>query len=446
MVATAVAALVLSIGVMANVARCDNRLIQQEESHRLGLVRAWFAQVQLDRARNHVERAVLEGDRLTVLTSAGLVQQFNALTGAVLWTAAIGNENHPSLGPACSDKHVALVNGSTLYVLDRADGRPVLIRRIGGAPGAAPALTDKYVFVPLASGRIEGYPLQGKILTPWYYQSQGRTMVAPLATPQSVVWTTDQGLLYVGSSDPPKMRFRLETGSEIVAPPAYLKPFVYVASTSGEVFAMQEMTGARRWKYATGFPITRAAAPVGKRVFVTSQEPALHCIEAETGNALWQAPHMSEFAAASKDRVYGVDDLGALVVLDGAKGTQLGRFAADHVINTLVNDQTDRIYLISDEGVIECLHEKGAKEPFYHNPKAAEPETPADGEKPAPAAAPAEKPKAKPKPKATDAADEEPPADKPNPPADADKPAKPAEKTDAFGVEDSGNPFGDSAK
>jgi outer membrane protein assembly factor BamB len=381
---------------------------------------------------------VLEGDQLTVLTSAGVVQEIDAQTGETVWTAAIGNENYPSLGPTCSEQYVALVNGSTLYVLDRKDGRPVLIRQVGGAPGAAPALATKYVYVPLIRGRVEGYPLDAKNkLTPWYYQSQGRTMVAPLATPQSVVWTTESGYLYVGRSDDPKVRFRLETGSEILASPAYLKPFVYVAAASGELFAMNEMTGARRWKYATGFPVTRAAAPVGTRVFVTSEEPALHCIDAATGNMLWEAPRVAQFSAASKERVYGVDDFGALVVLDGAKGTLLGRLVTDHAINTLVNDQTDRIYLVSDDGVIECLHELGATEPLQHNPKPAEEKSPEAGEKQVPAttAPPAAPPKAP-----VDSSEEATPfEDQPNKPeAPADKePEKPAGD---FGVED--NPFG----
>lgn len=439
---TALAAIIVSLVALGNVARSEGRLISQEEAHRLGLTRAWFAQVRLDRARNHIERAVLSGDRLTVLTSAGVVQEFNAVTGETLWTAPIGNESYPSLGPTGSEKYIALVNGSTLYVLDRTDGRPVIIRRVGGAPGAAPALAPNYVFVPLVNGRIEGYPLGETVLMPWYYQSHGRTMVSPLATPESVVWTTDSGYLYVGNSEQPRMRFRLETGSEIVAPPAYLKPYVYVASTSGEVFAMQELSGVRRWKYATGFPITRAAAPVGERVFVTSDEPALHCIDAASGNALWETPRVTQFASASKQRVYGVDDLGALVVLDGAKGTLLGRMASDHAIQALVNDQTDRLYLVSDDGIVECLRETDAKVPLYHNPKKEEPKKPEAGQKQPPkATAPAEKPnpKSKPSEEAAPPAEQPEQAEKPEQPekpAGTEKPAKPGE----FGVDD--NPFG----
>src|ERR1044071_9750200 len=124
------AAFALAVVVLASEARCEHRLIGQDEAAQLGLTRAWFTQVRLNAAYTHVERAVLEGDRLTVLTSAGVVQELDALTGSTYWTAPIGNENYPSLGPAGNEKYVAILNGSTLYVLDRKDGKPAIIRSI----------------------------------------------------------------------------------------------------------------------------------------------------------------------------------------------------------------------------------------------------------------------------------------------------------------------------
>src|SRR4051812_16904124 len=148
-----VAAVALSLFVLAGEARCEHRLISQDEAAHLGLTRAWFTQVRLNAAFTHVERAVLEGDRVTVLTNAGLMQELDALTGKTFWIAPIGNENFPSLGPAGNEKYVAILNGSTLYVLDRKDGKPAIIRPVGSAPGAAPALSNDYVFIPLVSGR-----------------------------------------------------------------------------------------------------------------------------------------------------------------------------------------------------------------------------------------------------------------------------------------------------
>jgi outer membrane protein assembly factor BamB len=430
-IALAVIAIVLaSSTLLAAGASLTHRMIGQEEATRLGLTRAWFTQARVDAGRNHVERAILTGNRLTVLTSAGIVQEIDALTGRTYWVAPIGKENYPSLGPTGNDKFIAIVNGSTLYVLDRADGKPVLVRSVGGAPGAAPALAEQYVFVPLVSGRVEAYPIEGKKLTPWYYQSYGRAMVPPLVTPQSIVWTTDAGYLYVGNSNEPSMRFRLETGSDIVAQPGYRKPYVYLASMNGNLFAMNESTGTRLWKYSTGFPIMRAPAAVGDRVFITSAEPALHCVDALTGNGVWEAPHVVQFAAISKDRVYGVDDLEAFVVLNAANGSTIARIASDQPIHSLVNDQTDRVYLVSDDGMVECLHEIALTQPIRHVPKVLESK---EKEKVAPSgksAVPAAKPtggteKAQPKAKPAVPMDEE------------DK--KPAKKGEAA-TDD--NPFG----
>jgi len=350
-------------------------LSAQQEARQLGLVRAWFAQVRIDPSRHHVERAVLVGDRLTVLTSGGIVHEFHALTGETMWVAPLGKSKYPNLGPAASDRFVAVLNGSTLYVLDRADGRPVLVRSINGVPGAAPALSRNHVFVPLLNGRIEAYALHEQKRTPWYYQSHGRATVPPLVTPHSFVWTTDSGYVYVGHLDELGVRYRLETGSEIAAPPAYRDPFILVATVTGEVFAVHELTGARRWKYATGFTVMRAPAAIGERVFVTSEEPTLHCIDANRGIALWEAAKIWQFAAASQSRVYGVDELHRLIVLDGQSGRTLGRMAIDEATQSLVNDQTDRIYLVSSNGLVQCFHELESKQPLYHAPKeSAQPE------------------------------------------------------------------------
>src|SRR5688572_19392784 len=167
-----VAALALCVATATlNESRAAERLVSRDQARHLGLERAWFAQVRLDPARNRVERAVLDNDRLDVLTTASVLQELNALTGETLWIAPVGNPNYPSLGPSASEARIAVLNGTTLHVLDRADGRPVMIRRVNGAPGGAAALAPQKVFVPLLDGRVEGYPLDQDIFTPWYFQS-----------------------------------------------------------------------------------------------------------------------------------------------------------------------------------------------------------------------------------------------------------------------------------
>src|SRR6188472_3779044 len=83
------AAVLVTVAVLTGEARCERRLVDQDQAARLGLTRAWFTQVQLNAGHSRVERAALEGDRLTVLTNAGMVQELDALTGKTYWTAPI---------------------------------------------------------------------------------------------------------------------------------------------------------------------------------------------------------------------------------------------------------------------------------------------------------------------------------------------------------------------
>lgn len=441
-------------GAPTSQAQVDGRLVSQQSARQQGLERAWFSRVELDTARNHVVRWLLDHDQLLILTSAGVVQAMDANTGRTIWVTAIGNPDYPSLGPAVNQQLAALVNGSTLYVLDRANGRPLLEQRVGGAPGAGPVLTRRYAFVPLVTGRMEAYAIDGQGNAPWFYQSFGRMLVTPLATSHGVVWTTDAGNLYLAQSSKPAVRYRLETASEFLAPPAHRGHMVYAISIRGELYAVDERTGSRRWKYATGYPTDRAPAVVGDRVFVTSEQPALHCVDADTGLGHWETEGVAQFAAASDKYVYGVGPFGDIVVLDLATGAPVGRIATGGNCAALVNQQTDRLYLMTDAGVVQCFHEVGRREPLYHeSPTAAAAETPeAAPSKPEPSESRSTQDEAtRPQPAPQDRggatnsdqpalgnpaggggrSDEQPAADKPEQPADESP----------FGVDE--NPFGD---
>jgi outer membrane protein assembly factor BamB len=363
-------------------AELSRGLISEPQAASVGLKRAWFARAEMNPARSSVVDWILSYDVLLILTDAGVMHALDADTGKTLWYTEIGNSNHPSLGPAANEELVAVINGSTLYLLDRADGSILSQRRIGGAPGAAPALSKDFVFVPTINGLIEGYPLDpnAPVGTRWFYQSFGRALVPPLITPTSLVWTTDAGFLYVSRTEDPGVEFRLETKGKFDARPAYRAPLICAVSLDGEVFAIDEKSGALQWRYLTGYPTDRAPAVVGDRLFVSSEEPTLHCVDVATGLGQWEAREISQFAAATKSHVYGVDRYGTIHILNIADGATVGRIPTGGTLTALVNDQTDRLFLISESGLVQCLHEIGADEPTHY----VVPSVPAsDGEAPA---------------------------------------------------------------
>jgi outer membrane protein assembly factor BamB len=253
-----------------------------------------------------------------------------------------------------------------------------------------------------------------------------------------VSWPTAAGNLYVSRADDPGVLFRLETGDDIVTSPAEKEPYLYIASLDGYLYALEEITGEEQWRYSTGYPVVSSPAIVGDHAYVASLEPTLHAIDAATGRGLWRAPGISHFAAQGKDRVYASDKYGNIFVLDVKTGQPLGRLDASEDSTTLVNDQSDRIFLVNDRGLVQCLREIGAEQPtMYRAPE------PTDGE-PAEGAEPATPPvEAEPSAEASEEADEETSPFEEEAPADeaADEPIEEPADEPVDEAMDEENPF-----
>jgi outer membrane protein assembly factor BamB len=366
------------------------KLVTNEQAARHGLERAWFAQVPVDASRSRVTNWFLYYDRLYSVTNSGIVTALNAETGETLWSKQVGKPGYPAFGPGANADHLGVVSGSKLYMLNRHDGRLEWARQLGSAPSSGPALSEKYAFVALVTGRIEGYQFDDPVTQPWYYQSKGRTFLRPTTTGKIVTWPTTAGYLYASRADAPGVIYRLETSADIITSPAAMPPYLYIASQDGYLYCLDENTGDEAWRYSTGYAIDSSPAIVGDMAYVASVEPAIHALDAKTGKEQWTTPGASHFAARGKERVYASDRFGNLLVLDAKTGNPVSRMAVAEGASTLVNDQTDRIFLVSDGGLVQCLHEIGAEAPTVHRqPEAPEAE---DAPPAAPGAAAVEAP------------------------------------------------------
>jgi PQQ-like domain len=356
-------------------------LVSSERASRHGLERAWFAQVIVDAARGRVSHWTLHHDQLFSLSSSGTLQALNAETGESLWTVRIGAPDGVFAGPSVNEKFIAITSGTKLYVLDREDGHVLWARFLGSAGAAAPALSERYAFVGLLNGQIEGYPLEDFKQPIWRHQSFGRIFYSPTITGEVVCWPTDRGYLYVAQANQPRVLYRVETNDEIVAPPAEWEPYLYVASRDGYLYCLHELSGAELWRVATGYPVVTQPAAVAGNTYVASEEPALHAVDSETGHPLWSVVGATQFVAMGAEHVYGTDRFGGLLIIDKKSGGVIGRLVVGEGTRALVNDQSDRIYLVNDSGLVQCLRERDAEEPTYYRLQmgekpAAEEETP----------------------------------------------------------------------
>jgi hypothetical protein len=411
-------------GVLAacELSPADSRsqLISEPAARRHGLTRAWFTQARLDRSRARVSHVVLNGGTLFVQTDQATVNAIDAETGQALWAEQIGRRDHPSLTPGVNSDLVAVVNGSFLYVVNRHTGKLLWSTELEEAPGAGAALSSYRAYVPMTTGLMMSYQLEqmedpleelGKILDqdltpeeeeareaerrvsirlqqryvpPLAVKSFGRTMVQPLVTRQTedeefVAWPTDRGFLFVArvsrGGEDFAVRYRLETEAGIAAQPTYLPAnpdvvgdsgIIYAASRDGFVHAIRERRGDALWRFSAAEPLLQPAVVIGQDVYVVTAPGGMFCLDARNGSEKWWTNKVAQFVAASKNRVYVADKLGRVVVLNRETGTRLDMIPAEGLDIKLLNNQTDRIYLVSGTGLVQCFHEMELTEPIRH--------------------------------------------------------------------------------
>jgi outer membrane protein assembly factor BamB len=346
-------------------------LVPQSDAKRCGLTRAWYAQVGSPQATGPVSHVNYSDGVLLVQTTAGVLTALDAETGRTLWGRQVGPRGRWTSEAAANKGHIAVVVGSKLYILERETGTLLWERQLVGVPGAGPELSETYAFVPMINGQIEGYAVDGSTkFSPWVYKSAGHVLNSPMTTPQTVSWTTQLGYFYVAGPNGEGVRYRLETNDAIHARPGYWTPNLYAGSINGFVYAVDEASARINWKYSIGEAIHEPPVAIEDKVFVISQYRGMTCLDAAEARLLWVAPGIAQFLSASDTRLYAVDKVGRLQVLDIATGTQLASMPLVDVPLTVTNPASDRIYLVGASGAVQCLHELRQQTPTMHVPPA----------------------------------------------------------------------------
>ena len=448
-------------------------LVSQSLVERHGLTRSWFAQLPLAGMRAKVVAVVPDDDLLLVTTTTANVLALDAETGRLVWSAQVGDPNQPTLAPAgngspafrnahwksltkakagvaepaadagaapksaaatppaeggspandswgyptpgtaapmASNLVVAVINGTTLYLLDRADGRPhidgkskqVWKTELRNLPKNAALVTEDLVYVPTANGHIETYAINDLGAGVTYVTSSGRNEYPPVVSGQRVAWISDQGVVHITLPDAITPKYEIDLGGPSAAQLGVRSPYVFAGNTDGDLFCIRESEGAVLWKFPTGSPIRQA--PVAERdiVYVMPHDAGIYCVSAADGHEEWVNSSPRKFLAASPTKVYTLDRWNRMLVLDGKSGGTLDTIPLPTDVRPLMNPQTDRILLSSDSGMLQCLHETLLTEPVYYpTPKVGvppKPKAPAVSH-PKPAADDADNPKPAPKPK-----------------------------------------------
>jgi outer membrane protein assembly factor BamB len=199
----------------------------------------------------------------------------------------------------------------------------------------------------------------------WDYVAETRLELAPVLTNEYLLLAGYSGAFYAMAKVNGRHLYRFQAGPPLTAPIGQHGDIAYVASEDYTVYAHDIVQGRILWRFLGGGPITQKPRVTDDSVYVIPARAGLYRLDRKDGRTIWRSAAAERFLAVNKKFVYAVDAQGRLLVLDKARGTQLSVYdgARDFVV-PLANEQTDRLYLASNDGLLLCLHDRAYPTPL----------------------------------------------------------------------------------
>lgn len=308
--------------------------------------------------------------RIYTLGKDGTVEARDAETGELIWLSRNGDPMLPNGSLGINDEFVTFTNGSILYQLSAESGKTVREVRLAGTPLLGSELVGNYALVPTTSGGIEGFPMFETLDPPFVEMVAGRATNEPTPAPNSTrcAWPTDQDFVYVMETEgEPSVLFRFPTDGVVSARvAATVDDRFFFGTEHGHVYGIQATrSGDVLWRLSIGQPIYSPVFTAGDRLLLASAYKNLFSIETATGTLQWASPvsQIDQVVSASENNIYARTSGYRLTVIDaqsGSRTSDLSNISMDHIV---VNRLTDRLYLLSTSGMLQCLRPVNASLP-----------------------------------------------------------------------------------
>ena len=292
-----------------------------------------------------------------------------------LWRTRIGELRAPP-AMVTAGNETFLVAGTTsgnLVALDHGSGRIRAACRVPGAVyGRAGAIGDLAVF-GCEDGHLYGFrPATGRA-------AQLLTVSGPIFSGIA----TDGDLAYFGTGDgaiccaDPRTRelvWRTPARDMVEAKPLVREGRLYVADWANTVHCLNAATGDVLWQQTVGSnryysPAGSTPVILGDALYLVSPDQHLYCLDLATGEVRWRKPANGYDSIAASDRHVIIRGLDSMLHLYDPDGTLVGSSEAgwgwDHAaIPPVVSD--GRIYCASKRGVVSAFEEATGRVLWQH--------------------------------------------------------------------------------
>ena len=328
--------------------------------------------------------------------------------GALLWSHRIGHPGGPVHPAGIGSNVVTVSRDLDVFALERITGQTRWHDRIHRSPvhGATPS--GQWVYVPLSSDSVirlaadpkaqsaassiessgkeksstakkKKSPKQtskkkesatgaiGESVLPIELAAGGRVETQPNAFFDGVLWCTRTGtLVCLEPIDAGWDRHEILLRSPIAGRPFVRDAMCVVATVGGDLVRVDLLTtkgsGFRiQWFHPMGAIPVDGVFVVDDRVIVPLELGELAAFSVSTGLPLWRCGGVESVLCINDERIWFVDQTGKLASLDPVSGERRESLKLGPFQFLIRNDQTDRLYMATHNGVLASLHASGKK-------------------------------------------------------------------------------------
>jgi outer membrane protein assembly factor BamB len=334
--------------------------------------------------------------RLYSLANDGSLECRDAETGEPVWMVRVGARrlHYGALG--VNEDYVSVTNGANLIQVDAATGEVIQEVRTLGAPLLGVINSADFAMIPTIGSGVEGYPLSDTTRDPFREIVAGETLALPTKAPGStlIAWGTARAFVYaMEMQGTPSVLFRLNTDGIVSGRIASASgDRFFFGSEAGQVYGLQATRSGRvLWSIPFGEPFYDEPIVAGDQLLIRSTYGNLFSLGIDSGIMSWArpTPNVDDLLGAFGDHIFVTSMTGSLTVIDRESGKQVASFNEVRPTRLLVNKLTDRLYLVSESGDVQCLKPVGSDLPTFNIQPDLEPKTEDEVEpKPKPGASP----------------------------------------------------------
>ncbi|WP_339912125.1 PQQ-binding-like beta-propeller repeat protein [Symmachiella dynata] len=370
--------------------RVGSGLIRRRILQQQGLTRAWWSQAVMNYRRDKLQHLTNDDKNVYVQSSNGILTTFDAESGRKKWATRIGSADAPGMPASSNDTHVFVWSAATLFMLDKESGKIVEQFDLPGQPSTSARADEEQIYIGFLDGSLYAFDIESGMVN-WRYQTSKRILVPALPHSHTVLFASTNGILYSVDALTRDTVFQFESDSQITAPMAVFEDLVLLASEDYKLYALNINNGSQGWRspFLSGERIKQAPVVIKNDVYLVPEHRGLYCLSAKTGDEHWYVEGIEKLLSLSPRRVYAVDRLNRLVILNRDTGAKVGGVPLGPATVHMTNDFTDRIYVATSSGTIVCLRETPRDLPHFHKNPEEQPLMPQFAPANAQAAAPA---------------------------------------------------------